>query len=143
MTTAVAPLGNIAKLATVAVRYVRDTPAPEPCDISISPSTHTISIQPTVTYPAEPVNVLGTLLIWTHRLTGVTGDWWHIPSGDLHITLTGRGPCGTHIRVYSSFRYRDARPHVQLAKAERESVTPDELYRLALELRDAKAGDRR
>ncbi|MEU5257337.1 hypothetical protein [Amycolatopsis sp. NPDC021455] len=134
MTAALVPLTGIAKLATVAVTYVGDTPAPEPCYLSLNPSSHTVEIQPDVRR-AAPVAVLGALLVWTHRLTGVTGDWWHTPGGDLRITLTGRGPCGVRFLVYSSITYGTARRHVALAKNARESVTPDELYRLALELR--------
>ncbi|WP_370970086.1 hypothetical protein [Amycolatopsis sp. cg9] len=134
MTAALVPLTGVAKLAAVAVTYVRDTPAPEPCYLALNPGSHAVEIQPDVRQ-ATPVTVLGTLLVWTHRLTGINGDWWHTPGGELHITLTGRGPSGVRFLVYSSFPYRVARRHVALAAGARESVTPDELYRLALELR--------
>jgi hypothetical protein len=136
MTTALTPLCNVAKLATIAQRFVTTTPAPEPAIITLHPRAHRIDIQPTI--GPDPVSVLGCLLIWTHRLTGITGTWWHTAGNDLHITLTGRGPAGVRIRVYSSFAYHHARPHVSLAKGDTESVTPDELYRLALELRVQK-----
>ncbi|MEU4245827.1 hypothetical protein AB0F15_00260 [Amycolatopsis sp. NPDC026612] len=134
MTAALVPLTGVAKLAAVAVAYVRDTPAPEPVHLSLDPGFHRVDVQPDIPR-ADPVGVLGALLIWTHRLTGVTGEWWHTPGGELHITLTGRGPCGVSFLVYSSIPYRTARRHVALAASARESVTPDELYRLALELR--------
>ncbi|MDS0137570.1 MULTISPECIES: hypothetical protein [unclassified Amycolatopsis] len=134
MTAALVPLTGVAKLAAVAVTYVRDTPAPEPCYLALNPGSQTVEIQPDVRR-VDPVGVLGTLLVWTHRLTGITGDWWHTSSGELHITLTGRSPSGVRFLVYSSFPYRAARRHVALTAGARESVTPDELYRLALELR--------
>ncbi|WP_199432572.1 hypothetical protein [Qaidamihabitans albus] len=133
MTTAITPLGNVAKLALVARRHVTTTPAPEPCTVTLYPHDQTISLQPRVRY--EPVAVLGALLIWTHRLTGIIGRWWHTPGGVLHITLTGRGPYGTRIKVYSGFPYEQASTHLRLEQGRRESVTPDELYRLALTLR--------
>ncbi|MCU1685332.1 MAG: hypothetical protein JWQ81_6071 [Amycolatopsis sp.] len=136
MTTAVAPLGSIAKLATLAARLVRDTPAPEPASVTLYPESFSISVQPAHTY--DPVATIGALLIWTHRLTRLHADWWHTATGDLHITVVGRGPCGTRVHVYSSFAYRLARPHVLLHKGDTESVTPDELYRLAVELRTEK-----
>jgi hypothetical protein len=136
MTTALTPLGNVAKLATIAERYVTTTPAPDPMDITLYPGKQEISLQPSIEF--DPVAVLGSLLIWTHRLTGITGNWWRTASNDLHITLNGRGPAGVRFRVYSSFAYRHARSHVSLAKGDTESVTPDELYRLALELRVQK-----
>ncbi|WP_326945734.1 hypothetical protein OG439_40340 [Amycolatopsis sp. NBC_01307] len=134
MTAALVPVTGVAKLAAIAVTYVRDTPAPEPTYLSLDLGSHRVDIQPDVSR-TNPVTVLGALLVWAHRLTGVTGDWWHTPGGDLHITLTGRGPCGVSFVVYSSIAYRVARRHVALAVGARESVTPDELYRLALELR--------
>jgi hypothetical protein len=135
MTAALVSLTGVAKLAAVAVALVRDTPAPEPCHVSLDPGVQTVDIQPTTVDRTDPVGVLGTLLIWTHRLTGVTGDWWHTPRGDLHISLIGRGPGGIRVKVYNSIPYRQVRRHVALDTGARESVTPDELYRLALELR--------
>jgi hypothetical protein len=135
MTAALVPLTGVAKLAAVAVAYVRDTPAPEPCYITLNPGDNEIDLQPDVPFGRDPVIVLGALLVWTHRLTGITGTWTHGTDGALFISLTGRGPSGVHIRVYSSIPYRAARRHVALVKGFRESVTPDELYRLALELR--------
>ncbi|MYW97189.1 hypothetical protein G3I59_42895 [Amycolatopsis rubida] len=134
MTTALVTASDTARLATVAARYVRDTPAPDPASIMLLPGQRRIEIQPSVDF-GDPVAILGALLIWTHRLTGITGEWWHTSGGRLHILLTGRGPCGIEFRIYSGIAYQAVRRHVVLAKGARESVTPDELYRLALELR--------
>ncbi|MFF0149637.1 hypothetical protein ATK36_1249 [Amycolatopsis sulphurea] len=132
--SAPASVPDTARLTAVAARYVRDTPAPDPASISLYPGLRRIDIQPSV--PSwDRVAVLDSLLIWTHQLTGITGDWWHTPGGDLHITLTGRGPCGVTVRVYDAFPYRTVRQHVALTEGASESVTPGELYRLALELR--------
>jgi hypothetical protein len=133
MTTALTPLAAVAKLATTAARYITATPAPETVAITLYPKVNRIDIQPGVS--SDSVQVLGGLLIWTHSLTGISGTWWHTNSGNLHITLTGRGPHGITVRVYDSFPYRHAAAHVPLAAGEKDSVTPDELYRLALELR--------
>lgn len=135
MTAALVPLTGVAKLAAVAVAYVRDTPALEPCYITLNPAGNEIDLQPDVPLGRDPVIVLGALLVWTHRLTGIAGTWTHGTDDALFISLTGRGPSGVRIRVYSSIPYQAARRHVVLNKGNRESVTPDELYRLALELR--------
>ncbi|HWD04077.1 MAG TPA: hypothetical protein VG674_16685 [Amycolatopsis sp.] len=134
MTTALTSTSGTARLAAVVTRWVRETPAPEPASISLRPERREVALQPSTVF-GDPVATLGALLIWTHQLTGITGDWWHTAGGDLHITLTGRGPCGVTVQVYSSIPYRIARSQVALAKGKTESVTPDELYRLALELR--------
>ncbi len=139
MTTALAPLEGVAKLAAIATRMVRETPAPEPFSIDLHPGTFSISIQPGGVN--DPVEVIGALLIWTHSLTGLHGDWWHTSAGQLHITLRGRGPSGTRVKVYSSFSYSLARRHVDLREGDQETVTPDELYRLALELAKQKGTD--
>ncbi|HVV09234.1 hypothetical protein [Amycolatopsis sp.] len=133
MTAALTPLANVPKLAATLIRYVRATPAPEPATVTIHPGQNQVSLQPA--YSPDPVHALGALLIWTHRLTGVTGDWWHTTGGDLHITLTGRGPHGITFSVYGGIPHRVVQRLVRLPRGERESVTPDELYRLALELR--------
>jgi len=135
MTNSLAPLGTVTKLATVAERYIRDMPAPDPFSVTLYPGTGMIQIQPGGCSSATPVATLGALLVWTYPLTGVTGDWWRTAEGQLHITLRGRGPCGVRFKVYSSIPYRTARHVVVLHKGDQESVTPDELYRLALEIR--------
>lgn len=139
MTTALAPLEGVAKLAAVATRLVRETPAPEPFSLSLEPGTHSITIH--VNAGTDPVTVIGSLLIWTHALTGLHGDWWHTERGSLHITLHGRGPFGTRVQVYSSFPYSLARKHLALRKGDHETVTPDELYLLALEIAKQKEND--
>ena len=134
MTASLAPLGTVTRLATVAERYIRDIPTPDPASVTLYPGTGLIEIQPGGSRVSSPVATLGGLLVWTYSLTGVTGDWWHTSEGNLHITLYGRGPCGVRFKVYSSIRYHAASHVLALRKGDQESVTPDELYRLALEL---------
>lgn len=136
MTTALSPLARVPKLARVAAQYVKAVPAPEPVSILLLPSQNQIDIQPESTW--DPVNTVAALLIWAHKLTGITGGWWHTPGGYLHITLTGRGPYGVGMRIYSGFPYARAAHLLNLAPDTTESVTPDELYRLALEIRASK-----
>lgn len=133
MTAALVALTGVAKLATVARLYIRDTPAPEPCFVTLDTNANQIDIQPPTR--RDPVELLGALLVWSHRLTGITGTWTHTRDEHLHIILAGRGPSGVRIRVYSSIPFEYADGHVALAAGARESVTPDELYRLALEIR--------
>ncbi|MGW4520121.1 hypothetical protein [Amycolatopsis sp. NPDC004378] len=135
MSAALTTLAGVAKLTTVARMFVRDTPAPEPCFLTLSTHDNRIELQPSVPSRRDPVVVLGALLIWTHRLTGITGSWRHTRDGSLFIALTGRGPAGVRIQVYSSIPFTQTGGHVALAAGAGESVTPDELYRLALELR--------
>lgn len=139
MTTALAPLEGVAKLAAVATRLVRETPAPEPFSVRLEPGTFSITIQPGAM--GDPVTEIGALLIWTHLLTGLKGNWWHTSVGRLHIELNGRGPSGTRVCVYGSVPYSVARRHVALRKGDHESVTPDELYLLALEIAKQKGND--
>ncbi|WP_410640698.1 hypothetical protein [Amycolatopsis sp. lyj-346] len=135
MSAALTTLTGVAKLTTVARMFVRDTPAPEPCFLTLNPHDNQIELQPTVPTRRDPVAVLGALLIWTHRLTGIAGSWRHTRNGALFIELTGRGPAGVRIQVYSSIPFTQTGGHVALAAGAGESVTPDELYRLALEIR--------
>ncbi|HVV09221.1 hypothetical protein [Amycolatopsis sp.] len=133
MTTAMTTLSGIPKIAAALVRYVRDTPAPEPTSVMLYPDKNAVDIQPS--HGPDPVQTIGSLLIWTHRLTGITGEWWRTPGGDLFTILTGRGPHGITYGVYGAIPYRAVQRLVRLPQGERESVTPDELYQLALELR--------
>jgi hypothetical protein len=133
MSAALDTLTGLDKLADVARQVVRDTPAPEPSVITIYPSRNEVNIQPPHT--SDPVAALGMLLVWTHRLTGITGTWTHTDDKHLHVSFSGRGPAGVGIRVYGSIPFDFARDYVALRAGKRESVTPDELYRLALAIR--------
>jgi hypothetical protein len=135
MSAVLTTLTGVVKLATVARTFVCDTPAPEPCFLTLNTYDNQIELQPRVPGGRDPVVVLGALLIWTHRLTGITGTWRHTSGGSLFIALTGRGPAGVRIQVYSSIPFTQTGGHVALAAGAGESVTPDELYRLALEIR--------
>ncbi|WP_181770347.1 hypothetical protein [Amycolatopsis pittospori] len=139
MTTALVPLEGIAKLAAIATRLVNETPAPEPASVCLTPGSSSISIQPDA--GTDPVSVIGSLLIWTHCLTGLQCEWWHTSSGQLHMTLRGRGPAGSRVCVYDAFPYSLARKHLALRKGDHESVTPDELYLFALEIATQKGTD--
>ncbi|MEU4517391.1 hypothetical protein AB0F52_01585 [Amycolatopsis sp. NPDC024027] len=123
MSAALTTLSGVAKLATVARMFVRDTPAPEPCFLTLDTRENQIDLQPSVPHCRDPVVVLGALLIWTHRLTGLTGSWRHTSDEHLHIILAGRGPAGVRIRVYSSIRFEQACGHVALVAGVGESVT--------------------
>jgi len=136
MTVALVSLDGVAKLAAIATRLVQETPAPEPASVCLTPGTSSISIQPSV--GNDPVTVIGSLLIWTHSLTGLHGDWWRTAHGTLHITLRGRGPSGSRVCVYDAFPYSIARRYITLRKGDHETVTPDELYLLALEIAKQK-----
>ncbi|WP_410600466.1 hypothetical protein [Amycolatopsis sp. lyj-90] len=139
MTTALAPLERVAKLAAIATHLARETPAPEPFSMRLEPGTFSIAIQPG--HSGDAVTEIGALLIWTHLLTGLKGEWWHTNSGRLHIELNGRGPSGARVSVYSSISYTLARKHLALRKGDHETVTPDELYLLALEIAKQKGND--
>jgi hypothetical protein len=133
MTAALVALRGVAKLAAIARQIVRDTPAPEPLTVTLYGSGNEIAIQPSVGW--DPVDGLGALLVWTHQLTGITGTWSRTSDDRLFISLTGRGPGGVRIQVYSSIPFDFARGYVTPPADGGESVTPDELYRLALSIR--------
>jgi hypothetical protein len=136
MTSALAPLSNVAALAHTATAYVRRTPAPEPASIMLHPRQRSFDIQPGTEVGDSAVAVLGSLMVWTHPLVAVTGDWWHTSRGSLHIALTGRLGNGIGVRVYDGIPIASTHGLITLPKGERESVIPDEIYRLALALRD-------
>ncbi|WAL66620.1 hypothetical protein ORV05_02040 [Amycolatopsis cynarae] len=134
MSTELAPVATISALATAAQRLIRITPAPTPSSVTLISPTRTIDLQPGWT--PDPVHRLAGLLVWTHSLTGLTGTWWHTEDGHLYISLVGRGPFGVTVNTYSSIPFRLVKRLVRLPQGERESVTPDELYRLAIALRE-------
>ncbi|WP_326944523.1 hypothetical protein OG439_32555 [Amycolatopsis sp. NBC_01307] len=136
MSAALVTLSGVDKLTAVARQVVRDTPAPEPCFVSLDVRMSQIDIQPSG--GRDPVEALGTLLVWTHTLTGITGTWFCTRDGDLFITLAGRGPSGVQVRVYSSIPFDGARGYVTRPADGGESVTPDELYQLALSIREGQ-----
>lgn len=135
MTTALSPLSTVATLAHTALHYITSVPLPEPAHVTLMPHENRIKILPRVHNYNDPVAVIGSLLLWSHRLTGITGEQWYTPSAHLHITLRGRLHNGIRIEIYDGIPYNTVRAHVRLKPRDIESITPDELYRLALDLR--------
>lgn len=140
MTTALTTVTRITRMATAAARYIDTVPAPEPAVVTLYPGGDVVKIQPSL-YGKDAVQVLGALLIWSHQLTGITGRWHHLNDGTVLINLTGRGPYGIRFNIYYSLPHADIRRHVALPPGARESVTPDELYRLGLQIRTSQNGD--
>jgi hypothetical protein len=81
---------------------------------------------------------LANLLVWAYTLADVTAQWWHTPSGNLHVTVTGRTAGGARMRVYSGGDFAASHGLVQLDPDQREGVSLDELYTLVNLLREAQ-----
>ncbi|OZM73568.1 hypothetical protein CFN78_08515 [Amycolatopsis antarctica] len=129
-------LSTVTTLALAASRYVDSTPAPTPARVALNPHSRCIEIQPRVGYQAPAVEVLGSLMVWTHRLSGITATWWCPAPDRLHITITGRLAPGITARVYDEIPTTACRSLMVLPGDSPETVTADELYVLAMALRD-------
>jgi hypothetical protein len=81
---------------------------------------------------------LANLLVWAYTLTDLTAEWWHTPTGNLHVTVTGRTGGGSRMRIYTGGLFTDCHGLISLAANEREGVSLDELYALANLLREAQ-----
>lgn len=138
MTTTLTLTPTVARLAAAAVQFIQSVPLPESASIHLQPGEQQIAIQPKADR-TDPTAVLGSLLLWSYRLTGITATQWHTPSGQLHITITGRTQPGISIQLYAGVPFSAVREHIQLEPGDTESVTPDELYHLALALRSSSA----
>jgi hypothetical protein len=114
--------------------HLRDYRLPEPATVSLEPTIRRVSFQAGAS-PNE-LDRLGELLLWVYTLDEVSAEWWHTPSGDLHITIQGRCIACVRFRVYGGMPFGCCAGLVQLASGASEGVSMDELYTLLVLLRE-------
>ena len=95
---------------------------PEPCTVSVTPSTLTPNVSAQLTGDAAP-QIAAALLCWADTLTDPTADAWRAPRGDtIHLAVTGRLPGGTTVRVYGGMPFRERGPGGDLAPGARSPL---------------------
>jgi hypothetical protein len=78
----------------------------------------------------EPAEVAAALLAWADTLTEVTAQAWRCYDGhSVHLSITGRLPSGSTVRVYDAIPYTDHGPN--LAPDATTSLRPGVLRALA------------
>ena len=108
---------------------------PAPASVDFIPGPRQIGVQ---VAGVGLGSCLASLLVWAFTLADVTAQWWHTPSGNLHVTVTGRTAGGAQMRVYSGGDFAACHGLVQLATDQKEGVSLDELYTLVNLLREAQ-----
>jgi hypothetical protein len=126
--------GRLAMLTEAWRAFLKDCPLPEPALVSLEPTLNRIIIQPGAS--RDPLDHLGELLLWAYTLEQISAQWWHTPTGDLHITIQGRTSIGVAFKVYGSIPLEDCAGLVSLAPEESEGVSLDEIYTLLGLLRE-------
>jgi hypothetical protein len=126
--------GRLAMLTEAWRAFLKDCPLPEPTLVSLEPTLNRITIQPGAS--RDPLDHLGELLLWAYPLEQISAQWWHTPTGDLHITIQGRTSIGVDFKIYGSIPLEDCAGLVSLAPEESEGVSLDEMYALLVLLRD-------
>jgi len=109
---------------------------PAPTAVDFVPGSREIGVQ--VGYGSDLGSCLANLLVWAYTLTDVTAQWWHTPSHNLHVTVTGRTANGARIRVYSGGEFSQCHGLIRLGPDQHDGVSLDELYTLAGLLREAQ-----
>jgi hypothetical protein len=111
-------------------------PLPAPVSVDFTPGPREIGVQ--VDSGPDLGACLAKLLVWAYTLTEVTAQWWHTPSRNLHVTVTGRTAGGARMRVYTGGTFTHCHGLVRLGVDMREGVSLDELYTLTSLLREAQ-----
>ncbi|HET9255321.1 MAG TPA: hypothetical protein VFO16_08985 [Pseudonocardiaceae bacterium] len=63
-----------------------------------------------------PTTLAHGLLAWAGTLTEITAQAWRVPAGDsVHLSVTGRLPGGSAVRVYGGMRLTPHGPGADLA----------------------------
>ncbi|RJQ84355.1 hypothetical protein [Amycolatopsis panacis] len=66
--------------------------------------------------------VARALLVWANTLDDVTASLWRIRGGDsVHLSITGRTPCGIPVRVYGAVPF-DARTFPDLPAGAKQAM---------------------
>lgn len=113
---------------------LRDCPLPEPAMVILEPTVYRITIQ--AGSSRDLLGHLGELLLWAYTLEQVSAEWWHTPSGDLHITIEGHTATGVALKAYGGIPFEHCAGLVPLAPDESEDVSLDEIYTLLGLLRE-------
>ncbi|TCP56682.1 hypothetical protein EV191_101628 [Tamaricihabitans halophyticus] len=115
---------TLERLASAFWDQVRSHALPDPVHVQFDPREETVVVQVRLTRDVGP------LLAWADTLDGVRAEWWHTDTGDLHLTVTGRGPRGVRFRLYSGLRMHQCEGLVSLAEDQQEPVSLDQLRSL-------------
>ncbi|MDQ3764558.1 MAG: hypothetical protein M3460_24285 [Actinomycetota bacterium] len=77
-----------------------DVPAPWSVTVNTYLDPPNLTLQITCRELAE---LAGALLAWADTLTAVTAEAWRVPDGkSVHLSITGRLPCGESLRIYGA-----------------------------------------
>jgi hypothetical protein len=71
----------------------------------------------------QPPVIAADLLAWADTLTQTSAEAWRPPHGDtVHLSITGRLPCGTEIQIYEAVAVTDVRVGADLAPGARTTL---------------------
>ncbi|HEX2297657.1 MAG TPA: hypothetical protein VHH34_03915, partial [Pseudonocardiaceae bacterium] len=74
---------------------------PELCSVTVTASTRALQVSGQLACQEAP-EIAAALLAWADTLTDLAGQAWRVPDGSsVHLSITGRLPCGTSVQVYS------------------------------------------
>jgi hypothetical protein len=135
MTSHTDPTGTTLATLSEALRaHLHECPLPEPTTVTLHLAAFRIIVQ--ASGGRDVVTHLSELLVWAATLEHVTVEWWHTPSGDLHITIEGRSATGIPFTVYGGIPFDLCAGLVRLAPDASQDVSLDELDTVLGSLRD-------
>jgi hypothetical protein len=84
-------------------------------------------------YHGQPSAIAGGLLAWADTLTEISAEAWRVPRGDsVHLSITGRLPCGTEVLIYDAVPVSDFRLGADPAPGARATLPLATLRHLAI-----------
>jgi hypothetical protein len=85
------------------------------------------------TVQADYTNVCHySVLVWADTLTDISAEAWRVPRGDsVHLSITGRLPCGTEVLIYDVVPVTDLRLSADLAPGAKSTLPLATLRSLA------------
>lgn len=83
-------------------------------------------------YHGQPSAIAVGLLAWADTLTEISAEAWRVPRGDsMHLSITGRLPCGTEVLVYDAVSVTTLRLGADLAPGAKSTLPLATLRHLA------------
>jgi len=81
----------------------------------------------------QPSAIAAGLLAWADTLTDISAEAWRVPRGDsVHLSITGRLPCGTEVLIYDAVPVTDLHLGADLAPGARTTLPLATLRHLAI-----------
>ncbi|HEU0086587.1 MAG TPA: hypothetical protein VFQ77_02845 [Pseudonocardiaceae bacterium] len=111
--------------------HLADFELPDLYSVNVAASAHAPQVSAQLVAHESP-EIAAALLAWADTLAEPAADSWRVPTGDtVHLSVTGRLPGGTGIRIYGGLPFTERGPGGGLAPGDTAPLRLGALRHLA------------